>query len=740
MMPSASVAAIEPIARHDDRRLRAGVHSVLNEAARDGDTVLRLSEVTARLDRLMTHERACAIDRDILIARRVFYEEALWIDESKPSLMLASREVNEDERLLQARFTKMVGKQVATKDVDWRAVLANVLRDEASLPSEDEERARREKIDALSRAMALRFSVITGRAGTGKTTVIRALLDGLETVEGRFSTLLLAPTGKARIRLQQATRRPAQTIHEFLATNGWIRFGNAFALRREGGNVSAADTVIIDESSMIPTDLLAALFRAIDWNQVRRFVVMGDANQLPPIGPGRPFSDLIDWLDGDDARTKHLIRLEHRGRFKDAHSLALQLSDGYVNGEVPPGDDEILAQIARNDIPADADIEVHFWDDATQLRDQLAARISALALGGADSYSALDASFIRDGQPAPEEWQILSPVRRQPFGTDEINRAIQLKYRRALIERANRRAFIGKFQLARPAGDQQIVWHDKVIQVVNEHRYSWQPGDEKGGQKRYVANGEVGIVTTAMYSGGRDKIQVTFGTQRQVRFSYYRSQVNETLELAYAVTVHKSQGSDFETVFLIMPQQAGTLSRELLYTALTRFRKKLVLLLERDVKILQQYRRPSMSETLSRNSNLFALRMRPEDVTRPYPEKLIHRTGRDELVSSKSEVIVAQTLKELGLSYKYEEPLYAKDDPRDFRLPDFTVYYEGEVWYWEHLGMLSVPSYAERWKRKQVWYERQGFFDRVITSEDGADGSIDAKRIEETARARILDA
>ena len=107
---------------------------------------------------------------------------------------------------------------------------------------------------------------------------------------------------------------------------------------------------------------------------------------------------------------------------------------------------------------------------------------------------------------------------------------------------------------------------------------------------------------------------------------------------------------------------------------------------------------------------------------------------------SKSEVIVADTLTRLGISYKYEEPLFAKDDPTDFRLPDFTVTYEGDTWYWEHLGMLSVPSYADAWGRKTAWYQRQGWADRVLTSQDGPDGSIDATAIEQTARTRVLEA
>lgn len=105
---------------------------------------------------------------------------------------------------------------------------------------------------------------------------------------------------------------------------------------------------------------------------------------------------------------------------------------------------------------------------------------------------------------------------------------------------------------------------------------------------------------------------------------------------------------------------------------------------------------------------------------------------------SKSEVVVAGILTSLGISFEYERRLESRTDPSDFRLPDFTVHYEGETWYWEHLGMLATPSYAEGWARKQKWYEDNGYLGQVLTSEDGLDGSIDAAAIEATARRRIL--
>jgi exodeoxyribonuclease V alpha subunit len=141
---------------------------------------------------------------------------------------------------------------------------------------------------------------------------------------------------------------------------------------------------------------------------------------------------------------------------------------------------------------------------------------------------------------------------------------------------------------------------------------------------------------------------------------------------------------------------------------------------------------------------MFVLAVRPESVDRHYAEHLIHRTPPSAqhpngiLVRSKSEVIVAGVLAKLGISFEYEQKLVSKVKPKEFRLPDFTASYEGDTFYWEHLGMPSVPSYKEAWDRKRQWYEDNGFLGQLIMSVDGPGGSIDAAEIAHTARRGIL--
>jgi hypothetical protein len=212
-------------------------------------------------------------------------------------------------------------------------------------------------------------------------------------------------------------------------------------------------------------------------------------------------------------------------------------------------------------------------------------------------------------------------------------------------------------------------------------------------------------------------------------------------------TVHKAQGSDFETVILIVPRKAQTLSRELLYTGLTRFKRKLVPLVEKDSQPLLDLRRPEASDTMRRTTRMFKLLIGQDagdiGIKGPYrPEGLTHRTSDGTPVRSKSEVIVHDVLASLGLSIEYEKELPAKDgDPKNFRLPDFTVHYQGRTWYWEHLGLLEKASYREDWEKKQQWYQYNGYWDRVVTSEDhpgGIGGIVNADEIRQKAQERIF--
>jgi hypothetical protein len=718
----------------DRRRVRAAAVFALQAAANEGDTLLPFAETVQRVGKVFPDSRACRPDRDLVTGQADYYKEVLdfRVDGNSPTMAL--KWLADLEREVAQCLVERVKRRNPSPKPDWS--WEKLLQDEfgksgSKLPPEVEKRARKEKAEALAKMFEGRISVLCGRAGTGKTSVLNVFLKGLEQIEGKKPILLLAPTGKARVRMIERTGRDdALTIHQFLMRNEWINKAN-FALKLKGGDQKAKPTVIVDEASMIPMDLLGVLFRALTMNEVKRLILVGDPNQLPPIGPGRPFVDIIAWLEADDQRKQYLGRLTERARHEDHESQALQLADCYLRDDPTLGADEMLSRVARQDVGGD--LEVRYWRDVGQLEAQLAASMKK-HLGLTEdrkSYVPFNASLgITDEGMNPREaerWQILCPVRTEEYGTKELNRKIQARYRTGLL--VSTKSF----------GEQELVWTDKVMQMFNRRIRAW-PQDTG---MNYVANGEIGLVVKTHKEPAC--LDVGFSTQPDVTYRYYSGQVNENLELAYALTVHKAQGSDFDTVFLVLPKQAPTLSREMLYTGLTRFRKRMVLLIEKDTAVLEAQRNPACSDTLLRNTNMFVLSVRPEADDRWHAVHLIHRTRPSPqypngvLVQSKSEVIVADILTSLSLSWKYEEKLLSKDnDPTDFRWPDFTVSYQGDTFYWEHRGMLGSPTYKEKWERKEQWYRDNGFFDQLITSEDGLDGSIDAAEIERFARKKIL--
>ena len=706
----------------------------LEEASNDGDTLLALPQFLDRIVKRFPEKRSCRPDREIFRADANFHEDVLWTAfDSEPELVALKR-LQSLEQSTAATIRRRAKKVNPAPDppINW----LTALREHFGNPNSERERvALEEKVAALETLFSRRLSVLSGGAGTGKTSLLKVLLQELARNEGRQPTLLLAPTGKARVRLSTKTGHNAMTIHQFLLQQGWF-LPNIHSLKLGSHRRPfKATTVIIDECSMIPTDLFGALLRALDSGPLARLILVGDPNQLPPIGPGRPFADIIEWLQREYADCiaplKVCMRTNTDQSSLAVESVALALADGYRASIVSPGDDEILAAVSRGE--SNGDLEVIFWEDHDELVACLKRRMAEDLGVGDNDYKAFNHSLgidVKDWTRS-ETWQILTPTRAQHFGTDDLNRLIQKEYKGKLISQAK----TPSSRFPRPFGDQEIVWTDKVIQLANQKMKGWP----RGRGLDYVANGEIGIVSRTYKGTPSAYLDVVFSTQAEVSYRYFGNQVGESLELAYALTVHKAQGSDFRTVFLIIPQQAANLSRELIYTGLTRFRRRLVLLIERDIEPLRRLRSPECSDTRQRNTHMFRLALRPDDVKRPHLEALLHRTRQGVAVRSKSEVIVADVFDALEISYVYEQPLFSRSDPKDFRLPDFTASYEGDTYYWEHLGMLSVPSYREAWERKRRWYAENGFSDRLIISEDGPDGSVDAAKIERIARERILE-
>ena len=294
----------------------------------------------------------------------------------------------------------------------------------------------------------------------------------------------------------------------------------------------------------------------------------------------------------------------------------------------------------------------------------------------------------------------------------ELNRWIQRRFRGSQLKTARQPWGLS-------LGDEEIVWGDKVILTRNGRKNGWN-GKTRQKVEEYLANGEIGVANQGTGEAKNKLLNIAFVARPDVRFGYGPEsfgQDSAPLELAYALTVHKAQGSDFKKVFIILPRRTRLLSRELIYTALTRSKDRLIILLEgSDSSFLHELIRTS--ETARRSTNLFAVGIRVEEPSTEsggpfsrdrYAAHLIYRTSRGEMVRSKSELLIAEKLHTLGINYQYERIVEGTTRPGRLR-PDFSFVDDaGNLIIWEHLGRMDRADYRDGWDWKREWYAQNGY-------------------------------
>jgi hypothetical protein len=719
-------AMIGPV---DGRRLRAATAAVLEDAAQDGHTLLGREEITLRLRKFNLSPALPATEDQFEIhgERLPPVATSCSLANGKPAHQLGRLAITRDliESTVRKRVTE--GKRIVI-EIAWRAELDREFKATPAPKDSLEDRGRREKAAALRELASSRLSVLIGAAGTGKTTLLKSLC-GASQIKQR-GVLLLAPTGKARVRLQQATAVEARTLAQFLRPARYDELTRRCRVIGEVERVSSHKTVIVDEASMLTEEQLAALFDAL--SAVDRIILVGDPSQLPPIGAGRPFVDIVRLLrpatfQVNEPHVAHgFAELTIGSRQKGDQRQDLELAELFSGRPSGPASDEIIARLASGD--CGPHLRVCTWSSPSQLASLLPTVIAeelvidpkeveksfALrALGGSESNGFAYFNFWSSG-PAADRWQVLSPVKGDAAGTMILNRLIQTGFRGETRKRAQRedRRYA---KVAGPMGSDGIIYGDKVINIGN-HRRRWVfPDKDKEGNEplKYVANGEIGIVTGPFRKKGSkvslDQLKVTFSSQAGFEYSFWPSDLDEDgrlLELAYALTVHKAQGSEFDKVFVVIPNPCRILSRELLYTALTRQNLRLVLFCQGEPHKLLDYRH--LSDAARRLTNLFEPPVPVQVGQRVYDDKHIHRSRRGELMISKSEVIIANELAAAGIVYEYEQPFVGSDGTR--RYPDFTIEDAdtGITWFWEHLGMLGAAEYDRKWAAKLAWYRING--------------------------------
>lgn len=595
---------------------------------------------------------------------------------------------------------------------------------EQQVADELEEQARTEKAAGLSELHDSPLSVLIGPAGTGKTTLLRALVDYPGVANG--DVLLLAPTGKARVQLQQKVG-PAKTLASWLLRSGRYDLDTGRYLVAGDHKRSTYGLVVIDEASMLTEEMLAATLDALAG--ATRLVLVGDPRQLPPIGSGRPFVDLVAKLRPAEATGQVRVgpgyvelQVPRRQLPDGSHGARrdLELAAWFGDGVRGSADDEVWAALGES--PDQGTVAYVPWGGrpATQvLTDALQAELDwsgdpdperafALTYGGSITDKGYLNWELGAGEHA-EDWQILSPTRSRVFGSLELNRHIKRTWRIGETERAQRYA---RANIASPVGPELIVRGDKVMQIHNRTMKPWKP-DHPDKALNYVANGEIGVglgrvVPTKSLAKNKLTLQVEFSSQPGFQYRYWPTTGEDVwLELAWAVTVHKSQGSEFAKTFLMLPANAPV-SRELLYTALTRQRDRVVIMHEGTLAELRELADPARSETARRLTDLFAtpdpVQLEHRGRSRRYERSLMHVDAHGTAMASKNEVIISGLLDQVVPGrWVYEQPFTGADGRTV--LPDFTIpMADGRVVLWEHAGMLDVPDYARKWELKQAWY------------------------------------
>jgi exodeoxyribonuclease V alpha subunit len=727
----------------DDRRVRAIMVEELHRASDEGDTLLNMQEMINKIEQRFPSERQCSPDLFLIMSNKAFYEERVEFLGDNGEFV-ALKELRDYERNVSSKITELVKEENKGEQPNWKKILDKKFGkvEESKLGKEIEQNARAEKSKALDTLYSKKFSVLTGRAGTGKTEVLNLLIKGLiDEGEKTNDFLLLAPTGKARVRISKTLNveglKP-QTIHQHLNKYGWLDEKLGFS--KEDGEKIFAKNVIVDESSMMPIDLMATLIKSIEFSNVKRFILVGDPNQLPPIGPGRPFDDIVRWLRGNAKYRENLANLKERVRQKTRNSVCLKLADGFLRDFKSKDIEEVYSSIEQKKLKENDDLFAAEWSTHEELLEKLDEILESLGVTDYESYKKSVGLENRDISKC-ESWQVLSPVKQKEVsGTISLNTYLQDKFLGHNIEKWRSMRYYGRGQrYPKPFGEtKDIIHEDKVIQVRNTSKLACYPENSD----KYVANGEIGIVRYPFRGFGI--LNVSFSDQPRYSYTYYDGtgeySVEVNLDLAYAITIHKSQGSDFDNVILVIPEKAHNVSMEMMYTALTRFKEKTYLLIQNGIDTLQIFRHASSSETDRRNTFLFKIAVRDDIDKIPYAENRIHKTKQGFMVRSKSEVIIANELINAGISLtdkNYEQKLTSEDNPYDYKLPDFTFTHKGKEYCWEHLGMLAVESYRKSWEKKLRWYKDNGYYDQLITSKDGPDGSIDSKEIDKIIEEKL---
>jgi len=504
------------LASDSSDRIGAGIVYILTfNAAQNGHTCLpreKLVEAAASL--LGVDAAAVSSETDKLITKGRLFSETVGED----TYIYESLQYK-NERYIAEKLWRL---KRSSAPLDFKDIEAFVRKEEVQNRIEYADEQKK----AIFNAMTSGVLVLTGGPGTGKTTVVTAIINIYESLG--LEVALAAPTGRAAKRMTEATGREAKTVHRLLE----VDFGDGdksskrddsapLVFKRGENNYLDEDAIIIDEASMLDTVLTASLLKAV--RPGARIVFIGDADQLPSVGAGNVLCDILDSGVLPSVRLSKIFR-------QAEESLIVTNAHAINRGEMPRLD------VKDRDfffMPRESDAQI------------------------ASTVASLCAERLPRAYGDPEGIQVISPTRRGNSGTDKLNSVLQ-----AAINPPARGKKEHKFR------DTVFRTGDRVMQVRNNYELEWTRYGKLG---MGIFNGDIGKIKDI--NPVEKYIEIDFDS-REV---FYEFTDLEDLELAYCVTVHKSQGSEYPTVVLPLGSVPPMLcTRNLLYTAVTRAQKRVI--------------------------------------------------------------------------------------------------------------------------------------------------------------------
>jgi ATP-dependent exoDNAse (exonuclease V) alpha subunit len=694
-------------------RIRALVTELLKQKKREGHSYLSLDQIFEKIKNYpLFYKEKLGLSKQSLSQEpfTTHFSERFHLLENDNEVFVYLKEIYAAEQFIQKLITTLITRKEYDIDTDW---VESFLQAESKQLSKDNKSFQKdvflaERSRLLTGALNQSFFVITGRPGSGKTKALQKVIETLE--ENNEEVTLLAPTGKATLRAKkEAGFKNAETIDRFLCRYDYREFLDHFERFDDIPKLSAEgriENLVIDECSMLDLEKMAILLKTLNItgpDKIQRLILVGDENQLPPIGCGRPLFDIIAFLTNQyGTESPFLVRLQANCRQKFDDKI-LDYADLFVGGNRYY--QEGLSKLKAGGKISEG-LHVDLWSSIDDLNEAIQAKLDSLIEEELDEditenpvenmnllFGLYDNGFVRKSNPATlnvDIFQILTPYNSGRGGALPLNRSIHLKYKSHYFEES-------RFY-------KQYAHSEKIICVKNLYRW------ERSAQDVVLAlsNGSIGVFNDHR-KGWKKNRAWYFPDREEGRLSVTNPE--DYFEQAYAITIHKAQGSEFKNVFVVLPSRRGLLTRELLYTAMTRSTHRMFLFLKDEEKSPLDIAR-ERSSLLTRQTSLFEL---PSVITGNLePETNVFVRSRVEYIIYRSLL----RLREEGmLKFQYERETQLEGLDWVIK-PDFTIWMGDQIYYWEHLGMLDQGRYFKNWQERKSAYSENGLNEYLVTTDD----------------------